>query len=166
LNKYIIVDIDETLVYSRSRHPDSLDIQEYPGDCTLPRPGSHEFLQKAKDEGWRIISLTQGVVPFQREVLRTCGLLDYFEEIYGWTNVQRYEATRPTFEADDKWVMVDNLTHYDLYEKAMWLQTAFEPGVNFIKCEEFWGHYEEEHCLTTLLPKIKEMLDGPPSSTI
>lgn len=168
VDKYIIVDIDETLVYSRSRIADSINIGgDYEGEPTCPRPGAHQFLQMAKAEGWRIISLTQGVVPFQREVLRACGLLDYFEEIYGWETTRRVSATRPKFEEDAKWVMVDNLHHFELDEKAMWLDIhEFEPSVNFIKCQEYRGYHDDTHCLTTLIPAIKAMLDDSTDSTV
>lgn len=160
MSKIVIVDIDETLVYSRSKLPGSIQFSDDEGQTayTLPREGIWQFLQQLKEKDYRIISVTQGVVPFQRTVLEAAGVLDYFEEIYGWTSTARTFATRPDL-GESKWVLVDNLHHEDsvLWEKAGWIGATLDPEINFVQCEPFVGDTSVA-CLTTLIPKIEEFL--------
>jgi len=156
--KILIVDIDETLVYSREQMSDSVAVDwEGTTDYTKARPGAHDFLAAAKAEGWTIISVTQGVVPFQEAVLEAVGMLHYFKDIYGWTSVHRNNVKRPNLSSDDKWVMVDNLHYTYLAEKENWIGASFNPLINFVQCDEYRGGVTT--CLTTLLPRIKELFD-------
>jgi len=162
--KVLIVDIDETLVYGRCRLPESLVFTDYDGvtSYTCPRPDSHQFLSEATLEGWEIISLTQGVVPYQKGVLECSGLLPYFHEVYGWESIYRHSCNwreLREFLGDSKWVLVDNLPHPMLQEKQDWLGHELDPSINFIQCGEFRG--QECSSLLELLPKIEELLSLP-----
>lgn len=177
----MICDIDETLVYSRSREP-------FEGcttfkDCTdgylchtIARLGSAEFLEAMASE-FELISVTQGIVLFQKKVLASLNLLKYFQhlapassivntKIYGW-KTNRIGYTLPDLD-DAKWVLVDNLSHQDrtLSDKQVWinesLKTAgreyewFDPDKNFVRVEEFWGSPVKP--LTDYIKNVKELL--------
>ena len=156
--KYLIVDIDETLVYSRGQVPGSIPVNARWQGHTIPRPDAHEFLTKAKDKGWSIVSVTQGIIPYQVDVLSVAGLMSYIEDIYGWLDDNRSSVHLPALETED-WVMVDNLHYQDgiLLEKQSWLRTSFDPEVNFVQCEGFWGNPNIAG-LCSLLPTIEELL--------
>lgn len=161
--KYLIVDIDETLVYSRQRFPESIQFIDDEGrtSYTIPRPSAHTFLKAAKEKGWVIISLTQGVVPFQKEVLRATGLLSYFHEVYGWATIMRHDCNYRELRnllGEDKWVLIDNLPHFMLQEKSMWLGVDLDPSSNFIQCDEFTGG-EDRQDLCVHLSKLEELLN-------
>lgn len=161
MSKILVVDIDETLVYSVRPLPESIKF-EFAGCSvwTCPRPGAHQFLQEARKEGWVIISVTQGVVPFQEKVLAACGLLGYFDGIFGWADTNKTEVLRPVGLDSHNFVMVDNRSYDDwiLQEKQGWMGVEFDPEVNFVECEDWVGH--EVPCLTTLLPRIKQLMDA------
>lgn len=184
IEKVAVIDIDETLVWSRSHcrfegctefffEDEDDDYYTY----TVARPGAKEFLQELRDKGIEVISVTQGVVPFQVEVLRSLGLLEFFEQwtspggiqlpylIFGWSSTRRQELNRDPreFLAGNKWVMVDNLHHQDmtLREKMNWIGAEFEPKKNFIQCECFYGPCNPDvQDLRELIPSIEEMLNA------
>lgn len=188
MRKVVCVDIDETLVYSRSRKPfKGCTTFKDPTDgylChTIARPGAEEFLEAVASQ-FELISVTQGVVPFQKRVLESLGLLKYFrpvsafnpnydsvedvfpDKIYGW-NTDRIGYTLPDLD-DAKWVLVDNLWHRDrtLEDKQVWINEAlhkagrkkewFDPDKNFVRVEEFYGGSVEP--LTTYIKEVKQLL--------
>lgn len=175
MRKVLIMDIDETLVYSRSRKPftgcNSFEDTDGYVCHTIARPGAKEFLQEITDKDIDLISVTQGVVPFQIMVLGRLGLLDFFQDynqmedgeevwdtnIFGWKSVSRNSVTKPNLEGC-KWVMVDNLAHDDwtLREKMYWIGSEFDPELNFVKCEEFRNDKAQD--LRELIPRIELLL--------
>lgn len=172
--KTLILDIDETLVSSSYighfdaytpiagevliKEQDHLGVEviEYSSMC---RPGVQEFLHKVNEIGWRVICLTQGVVPFQETVLAHLDLRDYVGEIYGWTSVQRTQVKMPP-PMTNKYVLVDDL-HYSTTNtagKAYWLNTQFDESVNFVYVESFNRGNLNPKPLMNYLPKIEELL--------
>ena len=153
----IYLDIDETLVYSRSPLPDSILWQSKQwGSCyTIARPSSYDFIKELSKD-YRIASVTQGVVGFQKEVLEKVGLLGYFEDIYGWGDIYRSTVLYPTQE--EHWLLVDNMYAQDLYEKAKWLGVHMLVEDQFIHCDPFYGHEDNIKTLTDLLPEVHEKI--------
>lgn len=160
--KLLILDIDETLVHTKYQHqfPGSTPVIDECGNSgyfSMPRPGVHEFLQSLQGRGWHVVSLTQGVVPFQEEVLKTLGLREYILSIYGWANTDRSSVIYPPRDFE-KMVMVDNrsMNHPFMSEKENWLGVHFD-STNFIKVQDFEGQ-DEVVPLLEYLPKIEELL--------
>lgn len=180
MRKILAVDLDETLVYSRSRKPfDGCTTFTDPSDgyiChTIARPGAKEFLQEIRDRDIELIAVTQGIVEFQIQVLKKLSLFRYFmddfmtgksivdyskHQVYGYTNYNRSRASEPDL-AGCKWVMLDNLSHNDrtLEDKMIWLGERFDPDKNFVRCEEYYGYIAKPRDLRELIPRIEELLN-------
>ncbi len=183
----VICDLDETLVWSRSTCEfEGCTKFKFEGDdyhyYTVARPGAKEFLKELRDKGIEVISVTQGVVPFQKGVVGHLGLLSYFSSwegyepdagssfnieynIFGWSSNARQGLNKDPkeFLAGKKWVMVDNLHYQDmtLREKMNWIGAEFEPKKNFIQCECFYGPCNPDvQDLRFLIPEIEEMLNA------
>ena len=141
--KTVVLDIDETVAFSRygvEDMPGAVEVHWKGGiDYTLGRPGNVPFLQELKARGYEIISVTQGVVPWQKEVLKALGIADFFSEIYGWTTLQRTFASKIDL-SNTQFVMLDNLSASQLWEKQVWMNVSLEPGKNFIQVKEFRGN--------------------------
>lgn len=161
MQKVVILDIDETLLYSRSRLAQSILFEDDGDICpTLLREpkDTFAFLDYLHAQGYLIVSITQGVVSFQRNALEAVGILHYFHDIFGWNSVARVAINSPQdFLSDKHWVMMDNLSHMsrDLAEKEIWVGKEFDPDINFIKVDEFWGGPATP--LTEYIPKIEEL---------
>lgn len=160
MSKILVVDIDETLLRSMFPVPEPINF-EFEGQYsyTSPRPGAHQFLQAAKAESWIVISVTQGIVPFQEAALTACDLLKYFDGIYGWSDSSKTQVLLPAL-SDHAWVIVDNrpFNHPFMSQKQGWMNAVFNPETNFVRCEDWLG--QEVPCLTTLLPRIKQLMDA------
>ena len=164
--KTVILDIDETLVYSRMKLENSL-LFHYEGkeEFTLIRPSAEAFLKELKSRNYRVVSLTQGHLPWQEAVLTAGGIRHYFEGVYGRDNLYGYEnGTYPDLTGC-QWVLVDNL-HYsnrDLEPKAIWIKQGGGGDLsasNSIKCESFHGTEFPGKTLMALFQEIEEKLGG------
>lgn len=135
----IVLDIDETLVYARRKVKGSIEVQSPVGSGpAILRPGTVEFLEDLKSRNFEIISVTQGVVPWQKAVLDALGIGEFFSGIYGWEDLYRTKASRIDLSTSLV-VMVDNLSHTELHEKEQWMNITLDPNKNFIRCDEFHG---------------------------
>lgn len=163
MDNLIIVDVDESVVYSRSQVPGSTEFF-YNGETnpsyTIVRPSAKPFLQALKDKGYKIICMTQGEIMFQRYVLQLTGLWDSYEDIYGYYYGDSHWQllTTPMPELPEKWVLVDNLPQNSptLQDKRKWLKSNLDN--HFVQCIDFHGLESEEDSLLTLLPEIDRLL--------
>lgn len=162
VDKIVLLDLDETLIYSRSPVDGCIDVMwEGQKGYTKVRPSAEAFLIALKEKGYTIMSLTQGVVAWQIECLKALNLLHYFEGIYGRTDLYGYSHIAPPL-ADSRSVLVDNLSAYELRQKADWIEEggATSGSCHFIRCVSFEGHEDTEDSLLELLPEIDEFLNG------
>lgn len=157
MDKYVVLDCDETILYSRSCVPGSILFLYEDDDMssfTIARPSAKAFLEALQAKGYRVIMMTQGYAAFQRTALKLVGLDHYFEAIYGY--VTPIEVT--PMPALEKYVLVDNC-HYrewTVAEKRKWLGKLDE--TNSVKCVPFHGLEANEDSLLTLLPEIYRLL--------
>lgn len=153
----VYIDLDETLVWSRSNVPGSVKvISAISTGFTIARPSAKEFLEILKPD-YRLASITTGIVEWQKDVLEKLGLLHYFEEINGWLDLDRTKHS--VFERPEKWLLVDNYPPHsmNLMDKLQWLGIdEFKPH-NFVKAEDFEGRGDPAP-LTLLIPEIREKL--------
>lgn len=157
--KLVIVDLDESVAYSRRKVEGSIEFfydNETTPSYTIVRPSAKPFLQALKDRGYRIVCMTQGLVPFQQRVLAEAGLWEYYEGIYGYISQSLDTTAMP--ELPEKWVLVDNLPQNSptLYDKRKWLKSNLDD--HFVQCTDFHGLEDEESSLLTLLPEIDRLL--------
>lgn len=164
----IYIDMDETLVWSRSRVPDCKEFMfDMPGvptqrSCTILRPGSVEFLEALKARGYSIQMLTQGWAEFQRACLKQYEIDHYFERIYGYHPDGSLNWEIEELPPQSKWLLVDNMEANDYYRtniKKNWMRQSelFRQGVNYLTVEDYVG-YDEGLPLTDLLPEIYRIL--------
>lgn len=172
--KVVILDIDETLVFSRNKTYGSIEFR-YLNDVgmsyTKARPSARSFLEALRDRGYTLLFLTQGLVEFQIEVLRNLELLEFFQDGgiihgYGFALPEGYSGgaihhiiKTPHLEEGTKWVMVDNLPKGSyVVQKAGWLGRGQFTDSDYIQVEEYHGTDSDPQDLNELLPRIEAML--------
>ena len=127
---------------------------------TIARPSAKQFLTEL-DKQFRLQSVTLGMVPFQKKVLKSLELDRFFEEVYG---PQNFETLKPP----KRWVLIDDqppggtlasvklswmgLNKYEMTE-ADWNQKI---DTHYIQCSPFKG--EEETSLIELIGTVSEKL--------
>jgi hypothetical protein len=166
LLKTIIIDADETLIYTRARPNNSVASEEFKkisvpvqwhGEIgyALLRPSAMEFLEQLS-LNYRLITLTQGIVSWQEAVYDRLGISKYISRVYGW-NDTRTEIVLPQLPIGE-FVMVAHHepTHPLTAAKAGWLGVEFTEK-NFIHCEPWYGGADPKP-LTDLLDPIINLL--------
>lgn len=172
--KTVIMDIDETVLYSRSQVPGSVAFRfmDEPFDSyTIERPSAREFLTVLESEGYDLRVMTSGLVEFQIEALKQVYLLDFFNEISGYVAKKDVDgrplkgpygrvALKGALKPLDQWLLVDNLHSRDwnLADKRSWLGVdSFAPNQH-VHCESFYGLEAPQDSLLLLLPEIRKKL--------
>ena len=164
----LFLDCDETILYSRShivRAGSAYKDGETGGSipfmykddvkpsCTLARPSAKMFLDTVKDK-YHIRMITQGWVSFQQAALKAAGLLEYFEDIYGYADDGIDPTIVERIKLPEKWALVDNDPFP--YVKARWLGVDDGWNGRLINCSAWMGHGEQS--LMDLLPAIEKVL--------
>lgn len=164
MNKPILlVDCDETLIYSRSNVPGSasfIDKIDKKVEYTIIRPGTKEFLEAVHDR-YKVMMVTQGIVSFQEQCLEIHGISHLIDYIYGCLSRTELNFQPHELPPEDKWLLIDNFSDQDWGNTAVkrqWLkQDRFQEGINYLECEPFWG-FDNGQSLCELLPKVYEIL--------
>lgn len=156
----LMVDMDETLVYSRGKTDGSISFLHRGETCYVSlRPSAIPFLEAVKEK-YNLRIVTQGIVEYQEEVLKACGIRQYFESLHGYLTDDAYTHRvdpGPVADVPKVWALIDNDPFP--YIKFEWLGCSKNVRIpQLVNCKNYYGGGVEQGSLLDHLPALGRLL--------
>jgi len=179
--------MDQTLVHTRELNPDEsfgrLVEFDHMGEKrrfgSLLRPSAIEFLDHLAEQGYQLCVMTAGGTRFQKRILRTHGILAFFDHIFGR---DLFDTPTHSVATPENWVLVDDLAAGTLgfFDKMSWLgvkaQCTYSHKLDsyletvverhYIQCTPFLADDPDHQPLTQLRDLVIEKLAKQSASTV